>query len=474
MALPPSWARLLRPVLWTVGTAVLAWAAARVAVDRTSDAARAALLGYAPTYAQSLAAMGHSDLPERVSPDDAAYLEMIASERRWETANPRVRDIWTLRKVGDDRVVHLVDAESDFNQNGAIDTAYEHRLPPGAIDASPLSASARRAFRGDTDVDFTVLKDARGSVVEGWAPIRGDDGRVTGVVGVAFDAWPIQVLFTAAACLAGGLVAAWGLGLGLLLRIRAVQAEARQRLAEAAFLRDESIRSQDAASLAIARTALRTRTMLDAMPLPAALRTGDRVFPNPALAARLGSPVDTVESFFRVGWGTHAATARAFYEADRAAGFPEPRVLTLGETRRPHRWIAAADADQELWLFLPETAAAPMVAPIDRPDADALLSPDEPVLDGLTRSFVEDLPDRVAAISDAALRPDPEAAELLAEHLADSAGAYGFATIARAARRLRETCHDAECPEAVEARLGDLAQAARLLHDRLRDLPADA
>lgn len=465
MELPAPWLRRLQPLVWGLATALLAWGAATVAVERVADAARAALVGYAPTYAADLAGMGHADLPERLPTDDAAYLDMVARQRAWEMANPRVRDIWTLRRMTDGRIVHFVDAESDFNQNGAIDTPYEHRLPPGAIDATPLSDAATRAFRGETEVDFTVRRDARGSVIEGWAPLRGEDGRVAAVVGVAFDAWPVQALFTATACLAGGLVLAWGLALGLMLRIRGIRQEARQRLAEAAFLQDEALRSRDVATVASARAAVRIRSLLDALPVPAALRAGERLHVNPALRERLGGEPEGLDDFFRLGWGPQAAPARTFYTADRAAGFPEARRLTIGAGSTFHRWFTAADADQELWLFVGEASAVGLShEPANRGAEPEPVVADDPLVTELALTYVEDLPTRVSELADAARAGDLDTARLLVEQLAGAADTHGYHFLAAAATRVAAAWQGAVPAASIAVHLLELEQAADELH----------
>jgi len=345
--------RWRRAAGWLVAAAA-GVAAGVAAISLAESAARhtltATLGGYAPTYAAELSILGHAELPDRVAVDDPVYLLLLAAERRWEQANPRVRDVGTLRRTPEGGYIHLVDAESDFNQNGAIDTGWEGRIPPG-LDAGTVPAAAEAAFRGEATVDLEVRSDARGELVTAWAPVRGPDGRVEAAVRVALDAAPVRRSLLAARVGAGGAVALVWVLLALAWERRSLRVDADTRVRHAALVADQSETARASAASAVERAAGRVHALLDRLPVPAAVRNGERVRPNRALAAELGVPIDSVEDFFAAAFGAHASMVRRFYEADRAAGFPEARRLGLGAAARATRWQVTEDAGTELWVF---------------------------------------------------------------------------------------------------------------------------
>jgi PAS domain S-box-containing protein len=143
--------------------------------------------GIAPTYAQELEQLGHSQLTLDTRPDDPLYLSLIEAEIRWLKANPTVADVYTFRKREDGQVVLLVDSETDYDHNGVYEGERESRTPVG--DAyHEREESLERAFQGEACFLDTPTTDRWGSWVSAFVPMRDTQGRVEAVLGVDYDA----------------------------------------------------------------------------------------------------------------------------------------------------------------------------------------------------------------------------------------------------------------------------------------------
>jgi len=141
----------------------------------------------APTYAQELELMGHSLINEKTAPNDPLYLSMINAEIRWLKANPKVADIYTLRRHPDGQVALIVDSETDYNHNGRYDEEREKRTPIGEIYPQKDEAM-ERAFAGEMTFDSVPVTDRWGTWVSCFIPVKDATGRTEAVLGVDFDA----------------------------------------------------------------------------------------------------------------------------------------------------------------------------------------------------------------------------------------------------------------------------------------------
>jgi signal transduction histidine kinase/ActR/RegA family two-component response regulator len=180
-----------------VGVALTVLIGARFVADAGNDAMddmREMVMGYAPTYAAELEAMGHADLPSDASPDDPRYLAMIEAQKRWLASNPLVADIYTFRHLSSGETVLFVDSETDYNRNGVYDEEREQRTPIGE-PYDELASEIGDAFAGRPSFSRSPVTDRWGTWVSAQYPVRGPDGRVEAVLGVDFEAakWIAQI-----------------------------------------------------------------------------------------------------------------------------------------------------------------------------------------------------------------------------------------------------------------------------------------
>ncbi len=146
------------------------------------------LLGYAPTYASEMEALGHPRIDARTAPNDSVYLEMIRAEKRWLSVNPAVNDIYTFRRDADGTVRLIVDSETDYDHDGRFAGEREQRTAIGeAYDASGMP-NLEGAFEGRPGFDRRPYTDRWGAWVSAYCPIHDANGEVDGVLGVDFDA----------------------------------------------------------------------------------------------------------------------------------------------------------------------------------------------------------------------------------------------------------------------------------------------
>ncbi|MBC8010437.1 MAG: PAS domain S-box protein [Burkholderiales bacterium] len=148
------------------------------------------LEGIAPTYAEELSRMGHAELTVESAAGDPRYLTMIAALKRWVAANPLISDIYTFRKRADGQVILLVDAETDYDGDGAFTGSTEARTEPGELypQAGP---ELMAAFDGKENFMSRPVTDRWGTWVSVHVPMRDASGRVEAVLGVDYraDLW---------------------------------------------------------------------------------------------------------------------------------------------------------------------------------------------------------------------------------------------------------------------------------------------
>ena len=162
--------------------------------EKAHVALRGPLEGIAPTYAAEMQARGHWRLTSNAPPDDPLYLDLIASEKRWLSANPGVADVYTFRRDAEGVWRLIVDSETDYNRNGVIDEEREQRTDIGeAYENSRDELNA--ALSGISVFMDRPETDRWGTWVSAFVPIRDDKGAIEAVLGVDFPAirWKAEI-----------------------------------------------------------------------------------------------------------------------------------------------------------------------------------------------------------------------------------------------------------------------------------------
>jgi len=159
-------------------------ASGRIEVQRM----RQMVAGYAPTFAQELARMGHEQITLKTSPEDPRYWQMISAQKRWLKVNPSISDIYTLRKLPDGQIALIVDSETDYDHDGRFDGEREARTPIGEIYRSELKKVIETVLAGQAAFRDEPYTDRWGTWVTAAVPIRNFRGDVEAVLGVDFDA----------------------------------------------------------------------------------------------------------------------------------------------------------------------------------------------------------------------------------------------------------------------------------------------
>ena len=144
--LPPFRARL--SLLVIVATLILGCVLVEWVDGLERELLREQLIGIAPTYAIELEQMGHASITLDTPADDPRYLQMIEAQKRWQTVNPHVADIYTLRipqrsaedspsslkpGIGLQEYQLIVDSETDYDADGNYTNELELRTPIGEI-----------------------------------------------------------------------------------------------------------------------------------------------------------------------------------------------------------------------------------------------------------------------------------------------------------------------------------------------------
>lgn len=153
--------------------------------------------GFAPTYATEMERLGHERLGPKTAADDPLYLEMIAAEKRWLSANPAIADVYTFKRLGDGKICLMVDSETDYDRNGVFEGEREERTAIGEVYEEDAEALAR-AFAGEAMFQDELVTDRWGVWVSAYVPLRDQHGNVDAVLGVDFDAHTFQSAIAAA------------------------------------------------------------------------------------------------------------------------------------------------------------------------------------------------------------------------------------------------------------------------------------
>jgi len=177
------------PFVWVILAVVLVagFFVVRSAGNREREKLGETLSFLAPTYAAEIELLHHDRLSADTPPDDPIYLAIVEAQKRWLKLNPAVIDIYTWGRTGDNEIVLLADSESDIDRNGKFQGEREQRTSIGK-PYTGANEDLERAFKGQTLIDPEVYKDKSGSGISAYAPLRDATGKVTGVLGLDYDA----------------------------------------------------------------------------------------------------------------------------------------------------------------------------------------------------------------------------------------------------------------------------------------------
>ncbi len=218
------------------------WAERRAGQERVS--LRRQIQGLPPTLAFEMEGHGHESIDVGTAPDDPAYLDLIARQRRLLAINRGVvADIYTFRVNDRGEPYLVVDSETDYDGNGRIEGEREGRTAIGEVFGEETEPE-RRALAGETAFDDEVYTDRWGTWVSAYAPIRGPNGAVEAVLGVDFPAsrWVARISTARwEAYTLAGIVALVVVASGVVARVRQ---SALVRLRESAERAEEGVRAK--------------------------------------------------------------------------------------------------------------------------------------------------------------------------------------------------------------------------------------
>lgn len=126
------------------------------------------------------------------------FRDLVRELRNIRDSSPQIRFAYIMRRTTDPRILEFVadadslatDAELDRDGNGAVDENERASYPGDTYDVGGTPAMQDAAFREPTtDVEFS--RDAWGTWMSGYAPIRDEGGAVVAILGidVAADAF---------------------------------------------------------------------------------------------------------------------------------------------------------------------------------------------------------------------------------------------------------------------------------------------
>lgn len=293
---------------------------------RESDRQRDIVAGFAPTYAAEFFRMGHGTITAQTAADDPTYLALIETQLRWLRLNQSVADIYTFGKNSEGQTVLLVDSETDYNRDGAIDGDAEQRTTIGEVYEEDVDILAR-TFAGEEVFTSEPTTDRWGTWMSTYVPMRDEAGKVTGVLGVDFPAaqWIASILWSRAATL-GFTAVVCAIFAGAVALTTAMRTEvAKRRQTESALRASEG----------------RLRTIVDNEPecVMVVDRNGTLLEINPSgLAMAEAAAADVIgKSFYDLIRPQHRQRVREHQQlvADGASGIVEFEFVGLRGGCRP-------------------------------------------------------------------------------------------------------------------------------------------
>jgi signal transduction histidine kinase len=139
-----------------------------------------------PTYAEALRELNHQTLDEKTSVTDENYLRIIKQEIKWLSLNPRISDIYTLKRINlQNRFI--VDSETDYNRDGIFDNDREVRTQIGE-PYEKMQEEIKRTFKGEITYTEKPYQDKWGKWVSVLAPIYDQQQNVDAVLGIDYSA----------------------------------------------------------------------------------------------------------------------------------------------------------------------------------------------------------------------------------------------------------------------------------------------
>tara|TARA_R110002096_G_scaffold40688_7_gene110355 strand:+ start:3071 stop:4651 length:1581 start_codon:yes stop_codon:yes gene_type:complete len=238
--------------IWVVLMVVMVpgWFLVERAGKKEHTRLRSRIEGFAPTYAEELSTMGHSEVTAKTLPEDSRYLAMISKQIRWLELNPGVADIYTFRRHPDGNEL-IVDSETDYDRSGTYEGSREARTEIGEV-WNEFNPAIMDAFAGNTSFDEFPYSDRWGTWVSAYVPMMNEAGEVDAILGVDYPAeeW-LGAIGRARMTVIGVLafIIATGLSAGLIISILRANLNER-RSSEQAMRRSK--KAVDAANEALA------------------------------------------------------------------------------------------------------------------------------------------------------------------------------------------------------------------------------
>jgi len=166
---------------------LLGWRLAQSRSRESHNTIMQTVMGMAPTYAMGMRDRGLETIKADTPADDVVYLDLIEAQKRWLVYNPAIADIYVMGKRDDGQIVLLVDSETDYDRNNVFEGEREQRTAIGE-EYDEDQEMLERAFAGESVFTTDVVHDRWGSWISAYEPVRTEDGRVIGVLGIDFPA----------------------------------------------------------------------------------------------------------------------------------------------------------------------------------------------------------------------------------------------------------------------------------------------
>ena len=153
------------------------------------------LQGLAPTFANEMEVMGLRNLGTDTRPDDPTYLKIIDAQKRWLAVNPSVSDIYSAILTNDDRVLLIVDSETDYDHDGDFSDVIEQRQPVGT-EMEDTYGEFHAALTGELRFGENPHQDRWGFWVSAYVSLGNNHQGLPVMIGVDYRAteWLLQIL----------------------------------------------------------------------------------------------------------------------------------------------------------------------------------------------------------------------------------------------------------------------------------------